>query len=66
MFWKKLHPEFGDLDLSEVLMNEKNMTVNGFKRKYLGYKDERKPIVKEFGTHLIKVLHKTTPRLKVS
>jgi len=47
-------------------MNDKHMTVNGFKRKYLGYKEEKKPIVKEFFSHMIKVLHKTTPRLKVS
>lgn len=66
MFWKKIHPEFAGLELSEVLMGEKQITVNGFKRKYLGYKEEKKPIVKEFGTHMIKVLHKTTPKLKVA
>lgn len=47
-------------------MKEKNLTVNGFKRKYLGYKEERKPIVKGFSSHLIKVLHTTTPKLKLS
>jgi hypothetical protein len=66
MFWKKMHPEFGERDLSEVLMSEKHITVNEFKRKYLGFKEEKKPLVKEFGTHMIKVLHKTTPKLKVA
>ncbi len=47
-------------------MNDKNISVNKFRRKYLGYKEERKPLVKEFSTHLIKVLHKTTPKLRVS
>ncbi len=65
-FWKKMHPEFAGLELSQVLMNDKNMTVSGFKRKYLGYKEQKKPIVKEFTCHMIKVLHKTTPKLKVS
>jgi hypothetical protein len=66
LFWKKIHPEFGALELSEVLINDKNITLNNFKKKYLGYKEEKKPIVKEFGAHMIKVLHKTTPKLKVS
>ena len=61
-----MHPEFGQKDLSEVLMSEKHITVNGFKRKYLGYKEEKKPLVKDFGTHMIKVLHKTTPKLKLA
>jgi hypothetical protein len=47
-------------------MSDKHLTINGFKRKYLGFKEEKKPIIKEFGTHMIKVLHKTAPKLKVS
>jgi hypothetical protein len=61
-----MHPEFEGLELSEVLMNEKNITVSGFKRKYLGYKEEKKPLVKDFASHMIKFLHKTTPKLKLS
>ncbi len=42
------------------------MTLNMFRRKYLGEKEQKKPIVKEFTTHLIKMIHKTTPQLKVA
>lgn len=47
-------------------MGEKGLGVAGFKRKYLGFKEEKKPVVKEFGTHMIKVLHKRTPKLKLA
>ena len=37
-----------------------------FRRKYLCEKEEKKPIIKDFTTHLIKMIHKTTPQLRVA
>ena len=36
------------------------------KKKYLGYVEEKKPIVKPFASTFVKTLHSLTPRLKVS
>lgn len=40
------------------------MTINKFKRDFLGYKPEKKPIVKPFTSNLIKSLHNLTPQLR--
>jgi len=42
------------------------MTLYDFKMKYLGQKKLKKPIVKEFQSSMIEVLHQITPKLKVA
>ena len=39
------------------------MTVNKFKRQYLGYKPVKKPIFKPFNANMVNALHKMTPKL---
>lgn len=36
------------------------MTVERFKKDYLGYKPQKKPIVKPFNSNLIRSLHNIT------
>lgn len=64
-FFRKLHPEFTQ-DISEVFKREKDLGVNKFKKVYLGFVPEKKPIVKPFHSNLVKTLHSMTPRLKVA
>lgn len=35
------------------------------KKKYLGYVEEKKPIVKPFASSFVKTLHSLTPRLRL-
>ncbi len=39
------------------------MTVDKFKKDFLGYKPQKKPIVKPFNSNMIKSLHNMTPQL---
>ena len=65
IFFRKVHPEFTE-DISEVFKRNKDLGVNKFKKVYLGFKPERRPIVKPFHSNLIHTLHSMTPRLKVA
>ena len=40
------------------------MTVDRFKKSFLGYKPKKKPIVRPFTCNMIRSLHKITPQLR--
>jgi hypothetical protein len=42
------------------------MTLDLFKKNYLGFVPTKKAIIKPFNSHLVKSIHKLTPRLKVA
>lgn len=60
-FFCDLYPNF-KYEISEVL-KDPSMTVNKFKRQYLGYKPVKKPIFKPFNANMVNALHKMTPKL---
>jgi hypothetical protein len=48
------------------VLKDKNLTLETFKKNYLGFVPTKKPIIKPFNSHLVKSIHKLTPRLKVA
>ena len=61
-FFKKMHPNFTH-DISDVLKNPK-LTLEKFKKDYLGQKKERSPLVKDFNSSMIKTIHELSPKWK--
>ena len=60
-FFQKLYPEFQD-EVTTVLQNP-NLTIASFRTKYLGYKQQKKPIVKDFTSTMIRTIHYMSPPL---
>lgn len=63
-FFKTLHPEF-KYNISDVLKNP-HLTLADFKKDYMGFKQQKKPIIKEFTSNMIKTLHLTSPKLRTT
>jgi hypothetical protein len=48
------------------LLKNPNMTVSEFKKSYLGFRLQKKPVIKEFTSNMIKTIHLTSPRFQTS
>lgn len=57
-----MYPSFNH-DITDVL-RDPNLTIDRFKRDFLGHKKERNSIIKGFNSPMIKTLHELSPRLK--
>ena len=60
LFFKTLYPSL-DQPVTSILKHP-TMTPEKFKRDFLGYKPQKKPIVRPFSSNMIRSLHSMTPQ----